>query len=258
MLHLIDAHDHLLDAPAGLAGLSPLVAAAQAAGIGTMLVNSVAPHDWAPLAALARRHPAAIIPFFGVHPWQALPHGWEGPLARALARAPRPCGVGECGLDRKKSPLPLAAQETALTAQLGLAARFRLPLALHCLGAAPELLALLWPRRGRGATTPVLLHSFGDGPAAARRFIDHGAFFSFSWAAFRPGRRRARELLRLTPRERLLLETDAPGATALAGGTRDALPGLPAVYHAAAAELGVSVAALAERLAENLRAFLSR
>lgn len=250
MSFFIDAHNHLLDAPLELGGLGALVAAAQAAGVGAMLVNSAAPRDWAPLAALARRHPAAVVPFFGVHPWQAsVPvAAWERALARTLARAPRPCGVGECGLDRKKSPLPLAAQTAALAAQLRLAERFRLPVALHCLGAAQELFALLYPRRGRGMAAPILLHAFGDGPGAARPFIDRGAFFSFSGAAFRPGRRRARELLRLVPRERLLLETDAPGAPL----------GLPAIYHAAAAELGMGVAALAERLAGNLRAFLSR
>lgn len=239
----IDAHNHLLRAvPAD--GARFFAARAE-----WQLVNSVDAGDWETLAGLAGARAGEVFPFFGIHPWaKDAPGGWESALEKILTECLRNpaipgVGIGETGLDRRKSTLPLPAQAARLRPQLELARCFRIPVTLHCLGAAQELYAALYPEF---SGLSVLLHAFGGGIPEAKRFIDQGAFFSFSAAGFAPGRQRARELLAYVPDDRLLLETDAT----------DAPPDIRETYRQAAALRRTPPEALAAQLRRNAEDFL--
>ena len=128
----------------------------------------------------------------------------------------------------------------------------------HCLGAAAEIYNALYPDF---SDLSVLLHSFGGDISWVRKFLDRGAFFSFSAAIMHPNRRRTRELFKSIPRDRLLLETDAPYMALPPGGNSPApLPGpldLPRVYEFAARERGENPEDLRAALARNFQNFLS-
>lgn len=258
-----DAHNHLLAAAPERETRRELVDAAVHNGIAQMLVNSAVPEDWQPLRELAQSRPAEIFPFYGVHPWHlaAVP-GWEDSLAAFISgtagAAPRPlCGIGETGIDRKKSPFPLPRQIDAFRTHLRLARRYGLPVTAHCLGAAAETYNALYPEF---SGLSVLLHSFGGDISWVRKFLDRGAFFSFSAAIMHPDRRRARELFKFIPRDRLLLETDAPYMAPPGGNSPEALPAplaLPRIYEFAARERGEDLEDFRAALARNFAHFLS-
>jgi TatD DNase family protein len=123
-------------------------------------------------------------------------------------RANPGCGIGEIGLDRWIQGHDLAAQMDCFRWQLALAARENLPASIHCLrawGAMWEAIsANAVPERG------FLLHAFGGPREMVKGFVARGAYFSFSPSFLQPRKFAQREVFAMVPRDRLLVETDAP------------------------------------------------
>ncbi len=211
---LVDAHCHLnserLDATP-----TALLAEAAEAGVDAIVMAGVDPACWASQQALVRAFPGRVHPVFGLHP-QVIPGLDAGAVDAALGALDallgrcRPVALGETGLDRltpeAQAALPL--QEAAFAAQLGLARRHALPVVLHLLRAEAPALALLrrvgLPPRGG------VVHSFSGAAPFARALVDLGLHVSFSGTLTLPQSRRLREAARAVPRDRLLVETDAP------------------------------------------------
>jgi TatD DNase family protein len=177
-----DIHTHNLQAPAG-----------------TAVVNI--PQQWLLTPAEAPLRPGVAYSV-GIHPWwtaeaallPALQAGVE-----ALIERPEVVMVGECGLDRRRGG-DIALQQRLLNWHSDLAARYGLPLLLHCVHAYDLLLQ--WRRRHTPLPpTPWIIHGFRGGAATARQLLDAG--FSLSY-----GRRYAAESYALTPPERRYHESD--------------------------------------------------
>ena len=134
----------------------------------------------------------------GLHPWRI---GDEGASVEALEAAlhhPQVLAVGEAGLDRL-AQAPLAEVQLPLfEAQVRLADEHHLPLIIHLVKCVDELLAL---RRRMRPQTAWIVHGFRGKPELARELLRHGLCLSF-------GERYHAESLRLTPPDRLFLETD--------------------------------------------------
>lgn len=276
---LYDAHNHLQDDRFG-GRQEELVAACRAEGVVTMIVNGACEGDWPDVAALASRFPGLVRPSFGYHPWSVAERtpAWRETLLRLLAQHPG-AAIGEIGLDRWKPGLDLAAQEEVFTWQLRLAAERGLPASIHCLQAWGRLFDLLrsGPRPDRG----FLLHSYGGPAEMVEPLAQLGAYFSLPGYFAQERKHRQRATFRVVPRDRLLIETDAPdqclpagqageepGANVRAGLERYALrdlqtgrainhPGnLRAVYEFAAGLRGEPLASLATQVEANfLRLF---
>ena len=204
-MEIHDAHCHYQFAEVPYAA----VELARAEGVGYAVVNGSSPEDWPAVAALAARDPRNL-PSFGLHPWDvpAAPAGWLEELRRALLAHPG-AGVGEMGLDRWVEGFDPVAQEAAFRAQLALAVELDRPLTIHCVRAIGPLMDLLraapLPRRG------FLLHSWNGPVELVPELVRLGAYFSFS-AHHLPARKAGLrgQFATALPRERILIETDAP------------------------------------------------
>ena len=278
---LYDAHNHLHDA-----WLAPhraeVFAALREVGLKRAVVNGTCEADWPEVAALAREH-TVVWPSFGLHPWDvgnASPQ-WRDQLQRTLDEHPQ-SALGEIGLDRwileRARPddprlaglrrAPLEEQVDAFRWQLQLAIERSLPVTIHCLeawGAVRETLAAL-PKLPRG----FLLHAYGGSIELAQEFTALGAFYSFNGAFLAERHRPKREVFRVLPEGRILVETDSPAMPLPPGWQTHALPKLadggvvnhPANIHNAYAGLaeirGVDLAQLAPRVAGNFSALLGQ
>ncbi|MFM1748405.1 MAG: hypothetical protein RLZZ188_2071 [Verrucomicrobiota bacterium] len=271
---LIDAHNHLQDewlAP----HLEAVASSCTAAGIGAMVVNGTAEADWPRVAALARAYPW-VRPSFGLHPWDCgnAGPGWRDALRRALDADPRGA-IGEIGIDawileraRPDDPrlaglrrAPLDEQAEALRWQLELAAERNLPVTIHCLDAWGRLLALL--RDAKRPARGFLLHAYGGSAELAKDFAALGAYFSFNGAFLASRHATRRAVFAGLPRDRILVETDAPAMALPAEMDRHPLPPAPTgdrVNHPAnltaacaglAAVLGIPEAELQEAVLRN-------
>lgn len=252
-----DSHNHLQDPRFGDAG--PVIADMRAAGVSRCVVNATHEADWQKVEALALAYPDLIKPAFGIHPWKArsASDGWRERLACLLEKHPQ-ASIGECGLDQWVAEPPLEIQRPVFMAQLEIARAMGRPVTIHCLKAWGALLDAL-------AETPpprFLMHSFGGSIEIARRLLPLGAWFSFSGHFLHSRKAAVLEVFRKLPRERILLETDAPDMlppdeiiTHPLFGKLNHPANLPAIGEALAGELGMDPVALARLASANADAF---
>jgi TatD DNase family protein len=204
----LDAHNHLHDLV-----LQPqhdeIFALLKKAQVSRAVVNGTTEGDWAAVAALAKKHPNLIIPSYGLHPWWIAPRStdWQKNLTQLLAKDPS-AQVGEIGLDQWKTPYDPADQATVFLWQYDLARETRRAATIHCLRAWEPLWSLLQhhpvPTRG------FLLHAYSGPAAHLPRWVEKGAYFSFSGYFLYPKKIAQRAAFRQVPLDRLLIETDAP------------------------------------------------
>jgi TatD DNase family protein len=209
---VFDTHCHLQ----ALEDAAAAIARARAAGVEHMLLAGVAPDSWARDDALAAEHDGLWISY-GLHP-QLVATLSDDQCDSALValdeklahRGPRVVAVGEIGLDavdeRRHS---LERQERVFVAQLGLARKHGLPVALHVLRAHPRALELLARTPPRG-----VLHSCSASPELTQKYVALGLHVSFSGSiTWHGGDNRAARAVEVVPRDRLVVETDAPDQT---------------------------------------------
>ncbi len=250
---MIDSHNHLqcFDDPAWI------IAGMRAAGISGCVVNGTCEDDWPQVAALAEDFPDFVLPAFGLHPWKAHLRSpdWLEKLATLLDRFPR-ASIGECGLDGWVAEPPLALQREAFLPQLALARERKLPLTIHALKAWQPLFDAFAeePPPARG----FLLHSFGGSPELAERLAALGAYFSFSGHFLHPHKAKILETFRTIPRDRLLIETDAPDMLPPETHISHPLPenrnhpaNLPRIAQGLASALDIPIETLAELTTRN-------
>jgi TatD DNase family protein len=253
---MVDTHCHL-DKPEFDGDRDAALARARAAGVDALVVPAVGPGSWAPLADWCPRT-AGVHFGLGIHP-QLLPDldprtddQRLSELDAALARGGA-VGVGECGLDAPsvEAGAPLDRQVAVLRAQLGLARRHRLPVMLHCLRAHDALLALL---REEPLPAGGVLHSWSGSAEQVAPFAALGLHFAFAGPVTYERARKPLAAARAVPRDRLLLETDAPDQTPRPRRGRNEPAFLPAIAAALADALGLSVAELDALTTANARA----
>ena len=194
-------HDERVDAEAA-------VAAARAAGVGRMI--TVGCDEATTTAAMA--HAARFADVWataGLHPHEAT-HGldWitevlENPAGRRIV------GVGECGLDYFYEHSPREAQRAMFAAQIQLAHQHALPLVIHTRDSWAETFAIL---EAEGTPASTVFHCFTGGPAEAERCLGlhDGVYLSYSGIVTFKTAADLRDAARVTPLDRLLVETDSP------------------------------------------------
>ena len=129
---------------------------------------------------------------------------------RQLAKNPRVVAIGEIGLDYywAENP-PKELQQEVLRRQLQLAEELNLPVIIHDRDAHADTLAMVREFPGvRG-----VFHCFAGSVEMARELVDRGWYLSFNGAATFKNARKAPEVIRAVPMERLMIETDAPYLT---------------------------------------------
>ena len=144
----------------------------------------------------------------GVHPHDA--QHYDAAIAeqlRAWAQNPRVVALGEIGLDFYRDLSPREAQYAAFRAQLALAREVALPVVIHCRDAYDECMPLL-EAEADGLT--VILHCFAGERRHAEVCWERGWFLGVDGPITYKKNDALREIVRDTPRELLLLETDAP------------------------------------------------
>jgi TatD DNase family protein len=152
---------------------------------------------------------ARIYASVGIHPHES--HEDPGVLEE-LARHPKVVAIGECGLDFKLDPvhpnsgLDKKAQLRSAKMQIELANKLGLPIILHCRDGWSELIDLLREAKPKAG----LIHSWTGRVVEAQALFELGLYISFSGMLTYPANEHIRQVARLAPLDRLLLETDAP------------------------------------------------
>lgn len=187
-----------------------VLARARSAGVAALVVTGSTLDDSDRAAALARRHPRMLRATAGVHPHHAAAlRSADAQRLAALLGDPMVVAAGECGLDYFRKLSPPAEQRRAFELQLGLAAEAGKPLFLHQRDAHADFLAML--REHPHAAARGVLHCFTGGSAELEDCLALGLSVGITgWICDERRGEALREAAPLVPRERLMIETDAP------------------------------------------------
>ncbi len=255
---MIDAHLHLQDCVTVIEK-GPLMDQLRSLGVQHLMVNATSPQDWDAVAELAHEFPE-IVPSFGIHPWKVdqVPDGWQERLHQLLETFPL-AGVGEIGLDRWIRGHNLPLQRELFLQQLAIAEQVRRPVTVHCLQAWGSLLESI---RKSDYSGSFLLHSYGGPEEMVQDWVALGAYFSISGYFFRPEKSEKLKVFQSVPKDRILLETDAPDmafgedqAKYRAEGLQNHPANLELVYDLYSSWSGTSLESLIQQCEANLREF---
>ncbi|RZS89190.1 TatD DNase family protein [Phyllobacterium myrsinacearum] len=126
-----------------------------------------------------------------------------------LAEHPKVVAIGEAGLDYHYDYAPPEAQQQGFRTHIAAARATGLPLVIHARSADEDMISILREESGKGAF-PFILHCFSSGAELARVGVELGGYISFSGILTFKNSPEIRDIARNMPRDRLLVETDAP------------------------------------------------
>lgn len=253
MVTLIDAHVHLTDEDFS-ALLQPAVNMLRSLQIMAVSVSMdmVTASKNLELASL---YGDVVIPFVGIHPWSAN-ENVDAFKDFVSKNADRIAGIGEIGLDRKyvsDNEEGYSAQKNVFASMLELAERLGKPTSIHSRGSVDDVLDMLQSYKLKGN----LLHWFAGSKKQLKRATEMGCFVSYGPVLVYSEDKRS--LLRDTPREFVLVETDGPVRYARCFEEKTALPSfLPSVVFALASTLGMDYNEACAILMQNSQQYLNR
>jgi TatD DNase family protein len=206
----VDTHCHL-NFPPYAETIEQVRADMDASGVDRALCISTTLEEFPQVHALAMRFDnfwATV----GVHPDN---EGIQEPTLQDLlerAALPRVVGIGETGLDYyrlgDRSVADMAWQRERFRVHIRAAIQTGLPLVIHTREASDDTLAIL-KEEGQGKVRGVF-HCFTESETVARAALDLGFHISFSGILTFKNAADIRDVARMVPLDRCLIETDSP------------------------------------------------
>jgi TatD DNase family protein len=212
---MIETHAHL-DFADYNADRESVIERAKAAGIkaiinvGSTLDGSVASVE------LANRYDF-IYAACGIHPHdaKAVDDDAVQSLKRLIKSTGKAVAIGEVGIDLYRELSPLKAQEQAFEKFVLLSKQLNLPLIIHCRekpGGESYAADILFKIMKENLHMPYkgVMHCFSGDRQTLGRCLDSGLYVSYTCNITYNKANRLRDVLKRTPLNRLLLETDSP------------------------------------------------
>jgi TatD DNase family protein len=205
---LVDSHCHL-DFPDFADERADIVQRALDAGVGRMVTISTRVRRFPQLLAIAEEFDTVYCTV-GTHPHNAAEE--QDIAADELVRLsahPKVVAIGEAGLDYHYDKSPRDTQARGFRTHIAAVRETGLPLVIHARQADDDMAAILRDETGKGPF-PFVLHCFSSGRDLAMTGVELGGYVSFSGILTFKNSQELREIAREVPRDRLLVETDAP------------------------------------------------
>ncbi len=205
---LVDSHCHL-DFADFADERDDVIARATEAGVEFMVTISTRVRKFKQVLAIAEAY-EQVYCSVGTHPHNAHEEldVTVGQITD-LAKHPKVVAIGEAGLDYYYDHAPRESQVAGLRNHIAAARQTGLPLVIHARDADDDMEAILREETGKGAF-PFVLHCFSSGRQLAEAGIELGGYVSFSGIVTFRNSKALRDIARIIPRDRILVETDAP------------------------------------------------
>jgi TatD DNase family protein len=200
---MVDTHCHLF-----LMGVEPAVAVetAKAAGVDRLICVGVDVETSRRSLEIADSI-EGVFATAGVHPHDASAFDASASARiEELLHDPRVVAVGECGLDWFRMLSPREDQIRTFRTHIALSNETGKPLVVHVRDAWEEVLEIL----DEAAAERVVIHCFSGDRDIARLCAERGYWISFAGNVTYPKNEHLRQAAIATPKDRLLVETDAP------------------------------------------------
>lgn len=159
----------------------------------------------------------------GIHPHHAdkLEENWEGKLEK-LAKNKKVVAIGECGMDfyryESNNIVDPKLQEEILIKQIELAFKLKLPLQIHNRHAGKEIMDILVKKKSYLLNPPGVFHCFSGDIDFLKKVLNLDFYIGFDGNITYKGLAKGEttslsDLVKYTPIDRILTETDSPFLT---------------------------------------------
>lgn len=204
----IDSHCHLdrLNLSLYEDNLANVVQAAKDAKVTKILCVSVTLKDFPAMVEQTKAFNNVLLSC-GMHPLNQ-DDEVDIELLRTLADNSRVIAIGETGLDYHYAPETKALQLDSFKKHIAVAKALNKPLIIHTRAAQQDTLAML--RTEKSDSVGGILHCFTESWDMAKQALDLGFYISFSGIVTFKNASALREVAKLVPDDRFLIETDAP------------------------------------------------
>lgn len=142
----------------------------------------------------------------GIHPHEATKFSYDQieELEKIYQSAPeKVVAIGECGLDYSDPSEMKDIQKKLLQAQITLAKKLNLPVIIHCRDAWADIFEFIDGTRG-------ILHCYSGDIEVTKKALQTDYLISFAGNLTYPKNEYLREVAKLLPLEKIVLETDCP------------------------------------------------
>ena len=206
-MELIDTHCHLTFEP--LAGdVENVIARSIAAGVtGWITIGTDTQHNQKAIE-LANRY-ENLYAAVGIHPHDAK-DVTAGDMAelKKLAQDLKVVAIGETGLDFHHNFSDRTSQQRIFVEQLKIAQELNLPVVIHCREAFDETIKTL--EQFGQELRKIVFHCFSGSAEQAKMVLTRGWNISLTGVVTFKNANKTREVAKLVPVERLMIETDCP------------------------------------------------
>ncbi|MDB1135771.1 TatD family hydrolase [Candidatus Anaplasma sp. TIGMIC] len=204
---IVDSHCHLnyFD-PEEVRGI---VDRANAVGVSLMQTVCTTMQEFPTLLEIANNH-EQVYASVGVHPCNSA----KGEQVSAddlikFTQEEKVIGIGETGLDFYKCDDGIDRQEKSFVEHIAAARETGLPIIIHSRDADTRMADICTAEMKVGVFKG-LMHCFASSQELARRSLDAGLYISFSGILTFKNAGFLREIAKFVPRDRVVVETDAP------------------------------------------------
>lgn len=247
---MIDTHCHL-DSPCFYEDIEEVIARAMERGVVRFVIPGADIKDLPRARELSEQF-SEVYFAAGIHPYNI--DGYDEKLLRDALVHPKCVAVGECGLDyyRLEGSEEARAQEKArqkacFLAQIKLAREFCKPLILHIREASNDSYEIL---KESALGLSGVLHCF-NADSVLLELAEQGFYYGIGGVSTFKNARRLIEILPKIPKDKILLETDAPYlAPHPHRGTRNEPSYIPLIAARIAEVLGSTIPEI-ERLSDE-------
>lgn len=203
---IVDSHCHL-NFPDFKNDLETVLENAYKRGVKFFLTIATKLSEIKEIQELSERYPM-IVSSVGVHPHEAENYYNEVLYKRLLdfANHPKVVGIGETGLDYYYDNSPRLQQIESFKCHIKASNETSLPLIIHTRSADDDTLTIL----DQYPNAKGVFHCFSGGIDFAKAALERGFYLSFSGIITFKNAELLREVVKITPLEKILLETDAP------------------------------------------------
>ena len=200
-MQFTDSHIHLQDYKQK--NTQQIIQEMKKMGFAKAICASAHPSDWADIKNIAVTNSDFIIPAFGIHPWYvtSAQSDWREHLIQLLQTFPNAL-VGECGLDNLKADAQ-KLQEQVFICHVDIAKSLNRPICIHALKANIQI-----DRALKNMPDKFMLHAFGGSLEFLQNILKHDGYISLCASAKK--QKNHVDILRNTPNDKLLIESDGP------------------------------------------------
>ena len=204
---LIDTHTHI-DLDVFDDHFEQVLETAKEYGVEKVLIPGVEPNGFKKILNLCEKYDN-VFGAVGVHPEDVNSYNDDiGNIIKEYLKHPKIVAVGEIGLDYYWDKSQIELQKDIFEKQILLAKEIGKPVLVHDREAHADTFEIL--KKTKASEVGVVMHCFSGSPEFAMECIKEGFYIALGGVVTFKNAKKAKEVAKVVPLERLLLETDAP------------------------------------------------